>query len=485
MRGMAHQAVVLSVSRIANYGLMIVSPIILVRFLTVADFGRYREFLLYASLLQTAAGFAIGESLLYFIPLHPASLWRVVRQTMILTAVVSSCVVGAFVVVDLLVPGGLVGPYLVPVALYVSLFVNVDCWENLWLATRRPVPVFAYTAARLLARLLVVVCVAVVTNDVTAIIWSLVVLEALRFAGSLIAWNRADRSHFEPPIEGMSRQQLRFCLPFGLATVLSMVSRNLGSVVIAKYLGVAALAQLTIGTYGEPIILALRNSISAVVLPELVRRGERSQDDALRLWHRTVVINCLLLFPTAAIVAWYAEPLIVKAFGASYRPAIPVLQWYALIIVRACFDFSPLLRAINKTRPFMTVGVVAALANGLTLLVLLPVAGIVGAAVGLAVSAFVEALYLGFSVSRLYGCGVRRLLPWTPVAKVAMCAAGGAVIAFGITFESRATLLGAVCGSLLYGAVFVVLLKATRVEEASDLLRRLRSLAPALRGPSQ
>jgi hypothetical protein len=57
-----------------------------------------------------------------------------------------------------------------------------------------------------------------------------------------------------------------------------------------------------------------------------------------------------------------------------------------------------------------------------------------------------------------------------------MCAAGGAVIAFGITFESRATLLGAVCGSLLYGAVFVLLLKATRVEEAGDLLRRLRAL---------
>jgi O-antigen/teichoic acid export membrane protein len=482
MRGMAHQAVVLSVSRIANYGLMIVSPIILVRFLTVADFGRYREFLLYASLLQTAAAFAISESLLYFIPLHPASPWRVVRQTMFLTAIVSSFVVGAFVVVDLLVPGGLVGPYLVPVVLYVFLFVNVDCWEHLWLATRRAVSVFAYTAGRLLARLLVVVCVAVLTNDVTAIIWSLVVLEALRFAGSLIAWNRADRSHLEPPIEGMSRQQLRFCVPFGLSTILSMVSRNLGNVVIAKYLGVAALAQLTIGTYGEPIILALRNSISTVVLPELVRLGGRSQDDVVRLWHRTVVINCLLLFPTAAIVAWYAEPLVVTAFGASYRPAIPVLQWYALVIVCACVDFSPLLRAINKTRPFVAAGVVTALANGFTLVVLLPIMGIVGAAVGLVVANFVATLYLGLSASHLYRGGVRQLLPWAAVVKVAMCAAGSAVIAFGITFASRTTLLGAAGGSLLYGAVFVALLKTTRLEEANALFHWLKALTPGIRG---
>jgi hypothetical protein len=46
MRGLAHQAAILSVSRIANYGLMIISPITPVRCLTVEDFGRYREFLL-------------------------------------------------------------------------------------------------------------------------------------------------------------------------------------------------------------------------------------------------------------------------------------------------------------------------------------------------------------------------------------------------------------------------------------------------------
>ena len=108
-----------------------------------------------------------------------------------------------------------------PIVLYVVLSVNLDWWESLWLATRRPVPVFVYTAGRLMARMLVVVSVTVVTNDVRAIIWSLIVLEALRFAGSLVAWTTADRSRFEPPIEDMRREQLRFCVPFGLAMFCS------------------------------------------------------------------------------------------------------------------------------------------------------------------------------------------------------------------------------------------------------------------------
>ena len=475
MRKIAHQAAVLSIARMANFGLMIISPLVLVRFLTVQEFGQYREFLLYISLLGSIASFSISESLLYFIPLHPGSTWRIVRETTVLTAIISSAVVAAFVVIDLLVPGGLVGPYLVPVVLYVLLFVNVDCWEIFWIATGRPTAVFVYTAGRLTVRMLVVVCVAVITTNVTAIIWSLIGLEALRLLGATITWLAVERSRAEPRVADIRREQLKFCVPFGVATVISMLSKNLGNVVVTKYLGVVALAQFSIGTYADPIIMAVRNSITSVVLPELVRRGAQSRDAALRFWHRSVVINCMLLFPIAGIMVWYAEPLIVKLFGANFRPAVPVLQWYALVVVRSCFDFSPLLRAINKTRPFITTSLIAALVNGVTLAILLPRIGVVGAAIGVVAAILADALYQGYCVLSLYGCGLRRLLPWPTLAKITSCALLAAVVAFGFTWESRGTFAGSIYGSLLYGAVFTTMLLAARVDEASLLLHRLRS----------
>ena len=57
-----------------NQGLVIISPILLVRLLTVEEFGRYREFLLYAGLLTTFCAFGINNSLLYFIPARPHSV---------------------------------------------------------------------------------------------------------------------------------------------------------------------------------------------------------------------------------------------------------------------------------------------------------------------------------------------------------------------------------------------------------------------------
>ena len=64
------------------------------------------------------------------------------------------------------------------------------------------------------------------------------------------------------------------------------------------------------------------------------------------------------------------------------------------------------------------------------------------------------------------------------MAKVGVCAAGGAVVAFGVIFASRASILGAAGGSVLYGAVFVALLMAARLEEAT-LFGRLKTLVPA------
>ena len=98
-----------------------------------------------------------------------------------------------------------------------------------------------------------------------------------------------------------------------------------------------------------------------------------------------------------------------------------------------------------------------------------------GAAIGVVAAILADALYQGYCVVRLYGCSLRQLLPWPTLAKITACALLAAVVAFGFTWELRGTFTGAICGSLLYLAVFTTMLVAARVDEASLLLDRLRS----------
>jgi hypothetical protein len=59
------------------------------------------------------------------------------------------------------------------------------------LATHRVVPVSLHAASRSLARMVVVVSVSIVTNSISTIIWSLIGLEPLRFAGAFVAWRKS------------------------------------------------------------------------------------------------------------------------------------------------------------------------------------------------------------------------------------------------------------------------------------------------------
>ena len=471
MSGLGNRTAILTLSRLANYGLMLISPIFLVRLLSVADFGRYREFLLYGTLLQAFAQFSINDSLLYCVPANPGSPWRVARQTAVLTFGSSSLVVLVLIVLDTVTGGALVHGYLVPLAAYTMVSVNLDFWEHFWLANRRAQPVFIYSGVRLAMRVVVVVVTAMLTHDFHVVIWALVVLEGVRFAGAAIAMVTYDRSRSEPPLREPWRDQVRFCLPSGTASLLASLNRNISSVIVARLLGSVALAQYAIGRFGEPVVVTLRNSISTVILPEMVRkdRGATSGGAALELWQKATVINAIMLFPVIVLVARYAEPLVTMVFGASYATAGVVMQIYMLVVVRECFDFGPALRAINRTRSLVESNVASLLTCAAAMFLLIPLWGLVGAMFAFVIASYVDVSWLAWRTCSAYGVGVKQLVPWNSMAKTALAAAMAGVLIVSSVWTEVFGRAGIALAGLVYVAAFALLLQLMRIPEAMVL----------------
>lgn len=486
MAGVGNRAAILTLSRMANYGLMLISPIILVRLLSVAQFGRYREFLLYASVLQSIAVFSINDSVLYCIPANPASRWRTVRQTAVLIACSTLIAVAALALVDRASGGHVVGTLLLPICLYVLFCSNLDFWDYYWVATDRPGLLFVYTSCRLAARVAVATVTAALTHDVRAIIWALILLEGLRILGALVAMAINDRGAAEPPLREPWREQLRYCVPSGTASVLSTIKGNLSSIVVAKVLGAVALAQYSIGRFGDPLVITLRNSVSSVVLPEMVRRGRESREDPLALWKQATVVNTILLFPVVVIVMRFARPLVETVFGRSYAPAALVLQIYMVGVVRECFDFAPALRAINRTRPLVGSNFAAVLACAVMLAVVIPAGGgVAGAMAAVVIGMIMEATWLAWATMRHFGVGAGQLIPWAHTGKVAAAALIAAAVLATSLWTDTFGPAGMALGSMLYLAAFVLLLLALKVPEAYALLAWARRLVPRLTAASR
>jgi O-antigen/teichoic acid export membrane protein len=466
MRDVAARAALLSLSRFLNQGLLLLSPVILVRLLSVADFGRYREFLVYASVLQSFAGALAYSSLSTFVPAYPQQTWQYVRQAVALVAVISLSASAALIVVDSAMHGAVVGGYLWPVVAYTLFFVNVDFWQSLWLAQKKLPLLMAYTTARLLMRLTVVVGAAALTRDVSTIIWSLVTFEFLRLCVSTFSWLRQSARAAEPRSSSW-RGHFSFVAPLQLSAIVGTLNARAGNLVLAKYGGPTALAEYTIGTYLEPVLVVLRNSLSEVLLPDMARSRATGEGDPIALWRRATVVFMLLLVPVAVLVARYAEPIIATLFSERYLAAAPVMQIYSLILLRECFDFGMLLRAANRTTSFLQNSALSLVINALWLILLVPVMGIVGAAVALVIARFVEALFLGWRTRIAYGLQGKSFIPWGSILKV-LLAATLAVPALLLPADDGLRgwlLIGA--SSAVYVAAFWALLLLLRVPEAA------------------
>lgn len=478
MSGVGNRAAVLTLSRLANYGLAIISPIILVRLLSVEQFGRYREFLLYATVLQTLAVFTISHSLLYFIPAEPHCRWRVVRQTVILIACSSVLVVGAMAAIDRAVGGRLVGPLLLPLAAFTLFASNLDFWEYYWIATERAGLVFVYSAVRLAARVAVATVTAAVTHDVRSIIWALVALEGARLSVTAIVWLLVDKSATEPPLTEPWRAQLRYCMPSGTASVLSMLSRDLGGLVVAKALGEVSFALYAIGRFANPVIVTMRGSVSGVVLPEMVRRGRGSPEASLALWRRATVVNAILLFPVVVLILCYARPLIAIVFGQRYLAAAVILRIAMLMVVRECFDFAPAVRALSRTRPLVESNVLSLLTCAILLALLVPAAGVAGAMTAVALATLVDAGWLAYRTMAAYDLSLGELVHWSSIGRTAAAAALAAAILIAFPWRELFGFAGLVLASAAYLLAFALLTLALRVPEARTLFAWMRRLAP-------
>src|SRR5262245_25679451 len=103
---------------------MMLSPLFLVRLLTVEQFGEYRGFMLYAGILQWIAGFSINDSLLYFIPLDPQRTRAWIRSSLLLVAILSVTTVAVALGANELMHGDLFRWFAAPLAIYLLAFAN-------------------------------------------------------------------------------------------------------------------------------------------------------------------------------------------------------------------------------------------------------------------------------------------------------------------------------------------------------------------------
>jgi O-antigen/teichoic acid export membrane protein len=479
MNSLVSRSLVLAVARFMNQGLLMLSPILLVRLLTVAEYGRYRQFMVAAMLLTTTASFSITGNLNYFIARSKELRARYVTHSCLLLALTSGLAVLALVVArPLLLPEKLAGQWGL-VALYVAAYLNFDLLPAYWLAQGRSKQVLYYTLGITSLRIGAVVGAAMWFRDADAVILASVTVETGKMV-ALFAFLRAKGLLVWQVDRAALGEQLRFVVPFGIGTALYGLNDNVGKILVSRWLGPELLAVYTIAAYQIPLVAIFNQTVTDVVFPDMVKRSKHGQRLGLRLWGRATVVLFMLVCPSWVLLTYFAEPLVRLLFTDAYVGATPYFQALLLLLLRYCFSFSTALRSLANNRPFIFANAVGIALNLLIAVSLLHRIGLWAPTIGLLVAHFWVLFYLGYRVLVAYGVSLSEVLDWPSLGRIVIAnAVALAVLRVSMGLIGQ-PLLGAALGIGAYALVYLALLWRMRIDEFVYLWDGLRRrMAPA------
>ena len=469
MASLTKRTIVLILCRVMNYGVMLLSPIFLVRIFDVRAYGQYREFMLYTILISGLIQFSVNTNLIYFIPKYPGRERQSVTHTALLILIASS--IGSIAVYFLksLILARTSYDFIAPLIVYLFFFLNFEFFENYWLGKKRTDYVLYYSFGRVFVRTVALLVSAYISRDVMTVIRTMIVVECIKclFVFTMlrtVLTRRLDRS--------LLREQLRFIIPLGSAGVLSLVNQQLASLFISIKMGVERLALYTIGGQQIPVINIVRASVMDVLFPEMAQIGDAER---LHLWRRANVVFCAMVFPVYAVFFCYARTFIETLFTANYLAAVPLLRIYLTLIVIQCFEMGTPLRAANQNKYFIFGSIFDLSINiGLILLLYRPV-GFVTPALSFVLGECATTAYLGSRILHCYHIPLRALFLWKRIFAILCCtvlALPALVIGSWIDLNP---IIRAVSFSILYLVVYYVAIRRLKIDEVELLVDKLTS----------
>jgi O-antigen/teichoic acid export membrane protein len=471
MSSFVSRGAVLAGARLLNQALALLSPLLLVRLLEIAEYGRYRQFMATAMFITSLAGFALSANLNYLIARSPERQAVDITNACLLMFGVS--VLSALVVI-------LARPWIVPpeidnawllLAVYVFLFLNLEVLVAYWLAHRRSGPVMAYTLGVTVWRLVTLLAATFWLRDVEMIFLTLVLAEASKNLWIYVWLRRRGLLVFRWDAPAM-REQVKLVAPLGAGSVLYKLN-DFGKVVVGNQMGPVPLAVYTTAAYQVPLVHIVQGALADVIFPDMVKRAKQDPTQGLLLWKRAQVLIFAVICPAWALLTYWAEDVVRVLFTEAYLAAVPFFQVFLLLMLRQCFQFSTPLRSVADNASFAHANLVALFINAGFILALMPRYGLWGPTLGLVVGQVWVSVHLGFRMLKRFSMPLSELCQWSKLG----LALAASLVGIAAMHVARAYLPPSALGQLasvgVFGLVYLVAARLILREEYGYVMRAI------------
>lgn len=465
-RSLTKNAFWLTVAKTVAFCGTFLLPILLVRQLSQAEFGLYKQIFLAVNTMMAILPLGFAMSAFYFLPREPDRKGQVIFNIVSFYLFVGTISGMALVIWPGLLAVLFNSPELTGygrlVGLVALLWTASSFFEMVAVAHGETYFGALFVVGSHLSRAAALLAAALGIGTLNALIYAALVHGVLQ-CGVLWAYLVSRFPGFWWHVDWqMMRRQFAYAMPLGIAGLLWMMQTDLHQYVVSHRFGPEAYAIYAIGIFQLPVLAILRESVGAVMIArvsELRNNGEIRE--ILLLTARMMRKLAFLLLPMCAFLFVTRREFIEFLFTAEYLASVPLftinLIMIPLSIISTAYD--PIARAypehlsfLLKVRVAMVLLLVPALWYGTGHF------GLEGAITAVVAISFVERVVLAGKARRILAVSWKDLPLLADIGKLALAslAAGGTAIMIRESIQDMGPFVTLLSCAVVFGTTYLL-----------------------------
>mgnify|MGYP001619846065 CR=1 FL=1 len=463
--GLASQAFLLTLGHLIAYAGNLLVSVILVRMISVADYGTFLQVNLVFATVLSLAVFGLPASLFYFIPqLRTDDIKRFVVQNLVLLLMIGVGAAGVLYACKSSLAAFMNNSQVEGLIGYVILLLVLGILNE----TTEPV-LISIGKADMVAKLNIAAACGLLLF-VPVVLWLGYGLEGLFVAmaaqyGFKLAVVGVSVSRFPGAIRPILRakeimEQWKYVAPIGSARVLSNIKPKVDQFMISYWYPPEMFAVYARGAFSLPVAYMVVGNVSDVLLPKLVQLGKAGKkQEMFDLWQEAMKRVSLFTVPLFVFFLLYAEEVIVFLFTDAYRGSALIFAIYLCSLPMELFYFGHLHQAFGFTRHILLANILTFPLTILLNVVFHALFGFTGPAIAWVVTKGLTIFYHLAVIRKYFSVSFFQVFPWAHLGKMlGLCLLAGAV-SYPLKWLAAPNVLVLAAGAVCFAGLYLVLLE--------------------------
>ena len=411
----------------SNSFLLLISSMVLVRYLNKADYGTYMQFMLISNTVIMLTFLGLPQSIYYF---YPKALNR---SKFIFRSILISLFIGLTAALLIYVLKNRLADWLNnPAFSYYGWLIALLIFFKALSYFREPIllsddQLIFNAFSTLLCNFIfyVPVIVAICFFQSLKILLLILLFSSglefiINFLFTFKVFLKEKQSSLNSEISKQKQtdisliKQLKYALPIGISSYLGIISRQFDQFIISVYFTPKDFAVYTRGAMRIPFLSSLPFMINNIIMPKYVdsfQKGDLRQ--FLDYFHRSIEKLAKINFPAFSFLFAVAPSFITCLYTIHYVEAASILRVYLGLLVVEITAYSMILCASGKTSFIIHATIISLSINIILSLLFVSMFGAIGAAFATLTAIVTSNSYLLLRSCKILKIPFKKIFPWS------------------------------------------------------------------------